>query len=195
MDETPRQLIGQTRQPIKAAPRRAASEDYEYERLGTCNVFMACQSQAGRRITAVAERRTKTDWAHFVKAIAQAWPTAQCITLVMDNLNTHGAGSLCEAFPPEEGEALRDRFEFVYTSRHGSWLNMPVGAYNDWLSADAADRVSYMQQYPAYRLVTEAAHWFEQRSPIDRLSPGGLGLFATCQNSRTRPEMLLSRLR
>lgn len=61
MDETPQQLIGQTRQPIKAAPDRAAREDYEYERLGTCNVFMACQPQAGRRVTAVAERWTKTD--------------------------------------------------------------------------------------------------------------------------------------
>lgn len=72
MDETPQQLIGQTRQAIEAAPGRPARENYEYEHLGSCKVFMACQPLAGRRITAVTGRRTKTDLAHFVKAIAQA---------------------------------------------------------------------------------------------------------------------------
>ncbi|TBV91777.1 DDE superfamily endonuclease [Azotobacter chroococcum] len=109
MDETPRQLIGQVRSPIEAEPSRPAREDYEYVRWGSCNVFMACEPLAG--------------WC-MVRAIAEAYSDAERITLVMDNLNTHSAGSLYEAFPPEEARALRERFEFVYTPRHGSWLKM-----------------------------------------------------------------------
>ena len=124
MDETPRQLIGQTRDPIAAAPGRPEREDYEYRRLGVCNVFMACEPLAGRRMTEVTERRTKIDGAHFVEKIAAQYPQAERITLVMDNLNTHGPASLYEAFSPEKAKALWNRFEFVYTPKHGSWLNM-----------------------------------------------------------------------
>jgi DDE superfamily endonuclease len=81
MDETPRQLIRQTREPIKAAPGRLAREDYEYERCGVCNVFMASEPLAGRRLTKVTESRTKVQWARFVQDIAQAYPDAQRITL------------------------------------------------------------------------------------------------------------------
>ncbi len=94
MDETPRQLIGQTREPIGAAPGRPEREDYEYRRLGVCNVFMACEPLAGRRMTEVTERRTKIDWAHFIEAIAAQYPQADRITLVRGNLNTHGPASL-----------------------------------------------------------------------------------------------------
>lgn len=124
MDETPRQLIGQTRVPVPAKPGQLAREDYEYERLGVCNVFMACEPLAGRRMTQVTERKTKLDWAHFIDDIAKHYPEAERITLVMDNLNTHTAGSLYEAFAPDKAKALWDRFEFVYTPKHGSWLNM-----------------------------------------------------------------------
>ena len=124
MDETPRQLIGQTRVPVPAKPGQLAREDYEYERLGVCNVFMACEPLAGRRMTQVTERKTKLDWAHFIDDIAKHYPEAERITLVMDNFNTHTAGSLYEAFAPDKAKALWDRFEFVYTPKHGSWLNM-----------------------------------------------------------------------
>jgi hypothetical protein len=124
MDETPRQLIGQTRQTIAAEPGRPEREDYEYERLGTCNVFMACEPLAGTRLTEVTERRTRSDWALFVQTIAARYPQAERITLVMDNLNTHTPASLYEAFAPAQAKALWDRFEFVYTPKHGSWLNM-----------------------------------------------------------------------
>ena len=124
MDETPRQLIGQTRVPVPAKSGQLAREDYEYERLGVCNVFMACEPLAGRRMTQVTERKTKLDWAHFIDDIAKHYPEAERITLVMDNLNTHTAGSLYEAFAPDKAKALWDRFEFVYTPKHGSWLNM-----------------------------------------------------------------------
>ena len=114
MDETPRQLIGETRKPVPAAPGRPTREDYEYRRCGSCNVFMA--PLAGRRMTKVTARRTKTDWALFLNDIAERYPGAKRSTLVMDNLNTHRPGA--EAFPP--AEALR----FEYTPKHGSWLNV-----------------------------------------------------------------------
>ena len=124
MDETPRQLISATREPVPPEPGRPAREDYEYRRRGSCNVFMATEPLAGRRMTKVTARRTKTDWAHFLNDIAERHPGAQRITLVMDNLNTHRPGALYEAFPPAEAKALWDRFEFVYTPKHGSWLNV-----------------------------------------------------------------------
>lgn len=124
MDETPRQLIGQTREPIAAAPGQPEREDYEYRRLGTCNVFMACEPLAGTRMTQVTELRTKRDWALFVESIAAHYPEAERITLVMDNLNTHTPAALYETFPPAKAKALWDRFEFVHTPKHGSWLNM-----------------------------------------------------------------------
>jgi hypothetical protein len=124
MDETPRQLIGEVNEPEPMRPGCAARQDYEYERKGTCNVFMACEPLAGKRITQVTQQKTKLDWAQFVKTIAQAWPEAEQITLVMDNLNTHTPAALYEAFPAKEAKALWDRFEFVYTPKHGSWLNM-----------------------------------------------------------------------
>lgn len=113
MDETPRQLIRETREPIAAAPGRPERHDYEYERCGVCNVFMASEPLAGRRLTKVTERRTKADWAVFLQDIAASYLDAERITLVMDNLNTHTPGSLYEAFPPEQAKALWDRFEFV----------------------------------------------------------------------------------
>jgi len=124
MDETPRQLIRETRTPIPARAGQPERHDYEYERCGVCNVFMASEPLAGRRMTKVTERKTKRDWAHFVRDIAQCHPQARRITLVMDNLNTHSPGALYEAFPPEQAHALWDRFEFVYTPKHGSWLNI-----------------------------------------------------------------------
>jgi hypothetical protein len=124
MDETPRQLIRELRLPLPPRPGRCARHDYEYQRCGVCNVFMASEPLAGRRITKVTERRTKVDWAHFLADIAAAYPGAETITLVMDNLNTHRPGALYEVYPPQQAKALWDRFEFVYTPKHGSWLNV-----------------------------------------------------------------------
>ncbi len=124
MDESPRQLIKETRAPLSAKPGRPERFDYEYARCGVCNIFMASEPLAGKRIVDVTERKTKIDWAHFVQRIAEHYKDAESITLVMDNLNTHKAGSLYEVFVPAEAKKLWDRFEFVYTPRHGSWLNM-----------------------------------------------------------------------
>jgi len=124
MDESPRQLIDEVKTPIPAGPGRAARYDYEYKRHGVCNVFIANEPLAGKRTVKITERKTKQDWAHFVADIAEQYDDAERITLVMDNLNTHRAGSLYETFPPERAKELWDRFEFVYTPKHGSWLNM-----------------------------------------------------------------------
>ncbi len=124
MDESPRQLIRETRTAIPGAAGRPERQDYEYERCGTCNIFMASEPLAGQRMVKLTERRRKSDWAVFLQEIAQRYEKAERITLVMDNLNTHGPGSLYETFAPDEAKALWDRFEFVYTPKHGSWLNM-----------------------------------------------------------------------
>jgi hypothetical protein len=124
MDESPKQLIGETKGPIEASPGKAAKYDYEYRRCGVCNIFMACEPLAGKRIVKITERKTKTDWAYFLEDIAAQYVGAEKITLVMDNLNTHTPGALYEAFRPDKAKALWDRFEFVYTPKHGSWLNM-----------------------------------------------------------------------
>ena len=124
MDESPKQLIAETRIPIPASPGQPIKQDYEYRRCGMCNIFLACEPLAGKRMVKVTERKTKQDWAYFLEDIAIQYETAEKITLVIDNLNTHDPGSFYEAFPPDKAKAIWDRFEFVYTPKHGSWLNM-----------------------------------------------------------------------
>jgi len=124
MDESPKQLIAEARVPILASPGRLAMHDYEYRRCGVCNIFLACEPLAGKRIVTINERKTKRDWAFFLEEIAYQYESAERITLVMDNLNTHTPGSLYETFRPDKAKWLWERFEFVYTPKHGSWLNM-----------------------------------------------------------------------
>ena len=124
MDESPKRLIGEVQPPIPVSPGQPAKQDYEYRRVGVCNIFLACEPLAGKRLVTITERKTKRDWAVFLEQIAGHYCNADKITLVMDNLNTHEPGALYEAFPPEKAKALWDRFEFVYTPKHGSWLNM-----------------------------------------------------------------------
>jgi len=124
MDESPKQLIGETRISVPVSPGKPARQDYEYKRCGMCNIFLACEPLAGKRMVKVTERKTKRDWAFFLEDISHQYEKAERITLVMDNLNTHVPRSLYEAFQPEIAKKLWDRFEFVYTPKHGSWLNM-----------------------------------------------------------------------
>ena len=119
-----RQLVSETREPVPPAPGRPAREDYEYRRCGSCNVFMATEPLAGRRMTKVTARRNQNRLGALPQRHRRALPRAKRITLLMDNLNTHRPGALYEAFPPAEAKALWDRFEFVYTPKHGSWLNV-----------------------------------------------------------------------
>ena len=124
MDESPKQLISETRVPIPASPGQPSRYDYEYKRCGVCNIFMACEPLVGKRIVKITERKTKKDWAIFLKEIAENYKSAEKITLVMDNYNTHVPGSLYEVFVPEKAKTILNRFEFIYTPIHGSWLNM-----------------------------------------------------------------------
>ena len=124
MDESPRQLINETHTLLPGHPGRPARYDYEYERCGVCNIFMAVEPLNGARLVSVTEKKTKRDWAFFLFEIAMAYPEAKRIVLVMDNLNTHTPGALYETFDPVAARALWNRFEFVYTPKHGSWLNM-----------------------------------------------------------------------
>jgi len=125
MDESPKQLIKETRLPIKMKKGSEKRVDYEYARCGVCNIFMANEPLKGKRMVKITKRKTKKDWAVFIKEIADKYyKNAKKITLVMDNLNTHKPSSLYEAFKPREAKRIWDRFEFVFTPKHGSWLNM-----------------------------------------------------------------------
>ena len=124
MDESPKQLIAQVAPVTPVRPGCPAREDYEYRRCGVCNIFMACEPLSGKRYVKVTETKKKPDWAVFIKEIAELFSDAEKITLVMDNYGTHKAGSLYEVFPPKEAAELLNRFEFVFTPKHGSWLNM-----------------------------------------------------------------------
>jgi len=124
MDETPKQLIAETKRSLPALPGRVARYDYEYRRCGVSNIFLAYEPLAGKRIVRVTERKTKQDWAGFLEEIAERYESAEKITLVMDNFSTHEPGAFYETFKPERAKELWDRFDFVYTPKHGSWLNM-----------------------------------------------------------------------
>ena len=125
LDETSKQLIGEVAGPVPAAPGQVAHYDYEYVRNGVVNLFMIFEPLAGKRKVEVTERRTKKDYAECLRKISdQMYPDAERIVLVQDNLNTHTPASLYEAFEPAEAKRLADRFEFHYTPKHGSWLDM-----------------------------------------------------------------------
>ncbi len=124
MDESPKQLIEEIAStPIK--PGQEARVDYEYIRHGMVNIFMANEPLKGKRLVEITQYKTKTDWAKFMNRIAdEMYPKAKKIKLVMDNFKTHDASAFYETFVPEEAKRLRDRFEFIFTPKHGSWLNM-----------------------------------------------------------------------
>ncbi len=124
-DEGTKQLIGETRTPLPLQPGEPQRYDYEYERHGTCNLFMFCEPLAAWRQVEVTDHRTRLEYAHCLKYLAdERYPQATLIRLVQDNLNTHSPASLYEAFPPEEARRLAQRFEFHHTPVHGSWLNI-----------------------------------------------------------------------
>ena len=124
-DETSKQLVAEMRSPIPAKAGRRERFDYEYKRNGTRNLFLFCQPLAGWRHVAVTERRTMVDFAHQMKwLVDEAYPEAEKIRVVLDNLNTHRPASLYETFEPKEARRIRKRLEFHHTPKHGSWLNM-----------------------------------------------------------------------
>jgi len=125
MDEKSKQLLEDSRRPILAKPGQLEKYDYEYKRKGTCNIFVAVAPKAGMRIVKVTDTRKKEDFAYFVEdLIENHFPNASCIQLVLDNLNTHFATSIIEAFDKTKADRILERVKFIHTPKHGSWLNM-----------------------------------------------------------------------
>ena len=160
LDETSKQMIVETRQPVPAKPGRPERVDYEYERNGVANIFMTFAPLEGWRHVEVTDRHAAVDYAHLLKALSDAWfPNAKRIVLMQDNLSTHKPASLYEAFPPEEARRLVERFEWHYTPKHGSWLNMAETELSV-LSGQCLDR-----RIPdKATLIGEAAAWQAERN-------------------------------
>lgn len=160
LDETSKQLVAETRTPVPMIEGRPARIDYEYERNGTANVFMLFAPLEGWRHAEVTDRRTAIDYAHVLKDLSDIhFPRAKKIILVQDNLNTHARASLYEAFPPVEARRLAERFEWHYTPKHGSWLNMAESELGVLASQCLDRRIPDKQT-----LIREAAAWQDRRN-------------------------------
>lgn len=125
LDEAAKQILAEVRQPLPMKPTSAQHYDNEYERLGTCALFMLFEPLCGQRQVLVRQRRTALDYADVIRHLCdEVHPDVEQIVLVQDNLNTHGVHSLYQAFAPQEAQRLAQRIEWHYTPKHGSWLNM-----------------------------------------------------------------------
>lgn len=159
LDEASKQLVADTREPLPMKKGEPERGDYEYERYGTCNLFIATEPLGGKRMVKVTRRRTKQDWAHFVRDLIQVqYPEAEKIVLVMDQLNTHTPASCYEAFPAEEARLLTEKLEIHYTPKHGSWLNMAEIELSVLSRQGISGRVSSLEE-----MQQRVAAWQEQR--------------------------------
>jgi hypothetical protein len=160
LDETSKQLVAGTRTPLPMRPGQPARYDYEYERHGTASLFMLFAPLEGWRHVKVTERRTAVDYAHVLKELSDVhFAGAEKIVLVQDNLNTHTPASLYEAFQPEEARRLVERFEWHFTPKHGSWLDMAESELAV-LSGQCLDR-----RIPDKEALTrEVAAWLDRRN-------------------------------
>jgi len=160
MDETSKQLVGEMRTPLPAQPGRPARIDDEYVRHGVRTLFLWVEPLTGRRHVTVTERRTRQDWACFIRDLVDVhYPDAAQVVLVLDNLNTHVAGALYETFPPAEARRVLDRLELHYTPVHGSWLNMAE------IELSVLARQCLDRRIPnADLLATEIAAWEARRN-------------------------------
>ena len=160
LDEASKQLIAETRVPIPAKPGHPARQDYEYERNGTANLFMMFAPLEGWRHVEVTDRRTAVDYAQILKDLSDKhFPDSKKIVLIQDNLNTHKPASLYEAFPAPEARRLVERFEWHFTPKHGSWLDMAESELSV-LSGQCLDRRIADKQ----TLVEEVAAWETSRN-------------------------------
>jgi transposase len=160
LDETSKQLLADTRAPIPMKPGQPERRDYEYERNGTANLFMMFAPLEGFRHIAITDRRTAIDYARALEALSDThFPDAKRIILVQDNLSTHKPASLYEAFAPEKARRLVERFEWHYTPKHGSWLNMAESELAALASQCLSRRIANRQ-----KLKTEIAAWEADRN-------------------------------
>ncbi|HUD75513.1 MAG TPA: IS630 family transposase [Terracidiphilus sp.] len=160
MDESNKQLVGEVHAPLAAAPGRGQIIDHEYVRNGVADIFLEVEPLRGRRHVEITEQRTRKDWAMFVKGMLdERYPQAIKVRLVMDNLNTHSAASLYEAFEPEEARRLARRLEIHYTPKHGSWLNLAE------IELSALNGQCLNRRIPAIELMRkEVAAWERDRN-------------------------------
>jgi transposase len=160
LDERPKLLHGTPRGALPARPGRALRQDYEYERHGSCNVFLWVEPLVGTREVHITERRTSVDFADQLHHLSDvAYPQAERIILVVDNLNTHTPAALYERFPPAEAARLASRFEWHFTPEHGSWLNMAECELSVLSRQCLARRLSTIED-----VTREAASWQARRS-------------------------------
>lgn len=159
-DEFPYQLVAEKRLPLPLQSGKPARYDYEYRRMGTCNLFMFFQPRAGWRHVKVTERRTKQDFAHCMRDLVDVhFPEAEVIRVVLDNLNTHTPASLYETFTPAEARRILRKLEFHYTPRHASWLNIAE------IEISVLDRQCLDRRLPEIVLVhSEVAAWEDRRN-------------------------------
>ena len=160
LDETSKQMVAETRAPIPAQPGQKARHDYEYERKGVANLFMIFAPLEGRRHVKVTDHHAAIDYAQVLKELSDThFPGAAKIVLVQDNLSTHKPASLYEAFPAAEARRLCERFEWHYTPKHGSWLDMAESELGV-LATQCLDR-----RIPdKLNLIEEVAAWEEHRN-------------------------------
>jgi DDE superfamily endonuclease len=160
LDETSKQLIVETRAPIAVAPGQPARHDYEYERNGVANLFMMFAPLEGWRHVKVTDRRAAVDYADALKDLSDTYfPDADKIVLVQDNLSTHTTASLYEAFPAAEARRLVERFEWHYTPKHGSWLDMAESELAVLSTQCLHRRIPNKPQ-----LIAEVAAWEQHRN-------------------------------
>jgi len=190
MDESSKQLVGEVRKSILGRDR-VERYDSEYERNGSCNIFITCEPLNGKRYTSVTARRTKLDWAYEVKRLVDDYyPDAKKIILVLDNLNIHRGASLYEAFPAEEARRILEKLEMHSTPKHGSWLNMAEIEFShlgrQCLNRRIADQETLAKEVTAWTLrrnnIDSTINWRfttkDARIKLRKLYPE----IVTCQN-------------
>jgi DDE superfamily endonuclease len=160
LDEMSKQLLKDKRERVPMRPGEVEKYDVEYEREGVCQIFVASEPLAGQRLLQVRERRTKKDWAEFVRELLEVhYPQAEKIVLVMDNLNTHSPASFYEAFEPAEAWRLSQKLEIHCTPTHGSWLNMAE------IELSVLARQCLAERMPSIQVVQEQVRaWQNQRN-------------------------------
>ena len=183
MGEKPYQFLDDVREPLPIRPGSTEKVDYEYERKGTCSIFIFNEALAGWRHVEALPRRTKVDWAGRIKWLLDTqYPDAEKVAVVMDNLNTHAISSLYEAFPPEEAFRLAQRLEIHFTPKHGSWLNIAEIE----LSALAVQCLGERRIPDIASLNAELSSWHTQRN----LSQKGLDWQFTPVDARVKLKRL-----
>ena len=159
LDESPRQLIGERRAPFTDA-HGILHEDYEYMREGTADIFMVVEPLGGRREVVIRDQHTRLDWAVVVASIVEEmYPAAEDITLIQDNLSAHKKSALYELFPPERARAILEKLKFVFTPKHGSWLNIAEIELSVLTRQGLTSRVESKEE-----LIRQGTEWYEARN-------------------------------